>query len=414
MTVVRGILQDLVEKKLWPLAVLLIAAIFAVPVLLGGDDAPAADPPLPAAQASADRLAKAAIELQGPANVRRPSGEGLDPFRQPPKPASSDAAPATGGAASTGGQSGASGDTGSASTGDSGSGSTGSTDTGGGASPQTPATPAPVTKKKPAGTFSDATVDLRFGETGAVKALRDVRRLSPLPSAEDPFFVFDGVLRGTRTARFTVSEDVRATGDGVCRPSKATCRSIDVRAGQSVYFDLKLADGTTKQFQLDVVSAGGAAASAAARSVYRTRVRFGSASSAPTHDLARLSAVGGVAAPALQYLGVGSDRRSAIFVLGPGATLRSRNACLDGEPCRIIALGRGDHATVSVRHRRYRVQVARIHRVVTSDRSAALRARRSAAVGGRALLRRMIADPTTATALGGLGFSAETGTVARH
>src|SRR4051812_22892131 len=40
MTFLRNVLHDLVEKRLWPVAVALIVALVAVPVVLGGSDEP--------------------------------------------------------------------------------------------------------------------------------------------------------------------------------------------------------------------------------------------------------------------------------------------------------------------------------------------------------------------------------------
>ena len=50
MGFLRNVVSDLVEKRLWPVALLLVAAIAAVPMLLGGaDPEPAATAALPPA-----------------------------------------------------------------------------------------------------------------------------------------------------------------------------------------------------------------------------------------------------------------------------------------------------------------------------------------------------------------------------
>ena len=61
--------------------------------------------------------------------------------------------------------------------------------------------------------------DLRFGQADSMKTLRDVARLTPLPSASNPFFVFLGVKEDGKTLVFLVSSDAKATGDGTCKPS---------------------------------------------------------------------------------------------------------------------------------------------------------------------------------------------------
>ena len=43
MSIVRNTLRDLVEKRLWPVALLLVAALVAVPVIGGGGASDAAD-----------------------------------------------------------------------------------------------------------------------------------------------------------------------------------------------------------------------------------------------------------------------------------------------------------------------------------------------------------------------------------
>jgi hypothetical protein len=96
-------------------------------------------------------------------------------------------------------------------------------------------------------------VDLRFGQDGDLERRNDVARLSPLPSAEDPFFVFMGVLADGETALFLVSSDAEATGDGTCKPSPENCERIEMQAGQTEFFDVTTPDGATVQYQLDLV-----------------------------------------------------------------------------------------------------------------------------------------------------------------
>lgn len=417
----RDVWTDLVEKRLWPVALLLVGALVAVPILLGsGADDEAGAPVAPATSSAAAALPAPAVKLaEAAGGSTSRAGKSRDPFRKAPQPA-----PTSGDLAAV--------PTSSAPAG-SGGGSAGTPAAQ--PAPSLPRAPAPdrATRRtrvpetrRPTGLFDTGrVVNLRFGETGSVKARDGVDRLSPLPSAQSPFFVFEGILRGTRTARFLVSDRVTATGDGTCRPAKATCERIDLRVGETEYFDLDLGDGTTRQYQLDVLSARRDVASAArvrsrsARSVYRTRVRFGARTASRAHGIARLAALGGRTTPAVQYLGVGSDRRSAVFVLGPEAVLLSRNACLDGDACRAIALARDDRATVEVRPagrpwRRYHLQVAGVLPSVAPTRRGALRARRASAAGGRTVLRRMIADRRTAAAVGRFAFSERRGTVSRR
>ncbi|MGZ8633179.1 MAG: hypothetical protein ACXWZZ_04890, partial [Solirubrobacteraceae bacterium] len=93
---------------------------------------------------------------------------------------------------------------------------------------------------------------LRFGEAGHLKTLKDIARLAPLPTADNPFFVFTGVLEDGKTAVFLLSSDATATGDGHCKPSAKACQTIEVKQGDTEFFDLTV-NGEAVQYQLDVV-----------------------------------------------------------------------------------------------------------------------------------------------------------------
>jgi hypothetical protein len=87
---------------------------------------------------------------------------------------------------------------------------------------------------------------------GALRTLKDVARLSPLPSVDDPFMVYTGVLKDGKTAVFLLSSDAKATGDGTCKPSKDNCESVEVKKGDTEFFDLTV-DGQPVQYELDVL-----------------------------------------------------------------------------------------------------------------------------------------------------------------
>ena len=71
MSAIRGVLRDLVDRKLWPIAVLLLAAAVAVPIYLGR--ASADETPLPATslQADAGKVSKAAVKVDDAATAER-------------------------------------------------------------------------------------------------------------------------------------------------------------------------------------------------------------------------------------------------------------------------------------------------------------------------------------------------------
>lgn len=259
MTFVRNLVTDLVEKRLWPIALALVVAIVAIPVALGGgasDSNPAPrESAAPAGARAAVDAADPAVTVSDPVPAdRRRSGPVRNPFEQL----------RGGDDASSGGTSAAAGSSGSA-TGAPAGGTTapgaGTTITGGtGGVVPTPGTGSPGSgtgsggSARPKGdSLGVYRVDLRFGTPGELKVLRDVPRLAPLPAADNPFFVFLGVLEDRETLVFLLSSDVTATGDGKCRPSSKSCQTIELKTGDTEFFDFAQEDGTVIQYQMDVL-----------------------------------------------------------------------------------------------------------------------------------------------------------------
>ena len=60
------------------------------------------------------------------------------------------------------------------------------------------------------------------------------------------------MLKDGKTAVFLLSSDATATGDGHCRPSAKSCQTIEVKEGDTEFFDLTV-NGEAVQYQLDVV-----------------------------------------------------------------------------------------------------------------------------------------------------------------
>lgn len=256
MTFLRNIGADLVEKRLWPVAVALLVALVAVPTLLAkspSDDA-GVTPAAPIAGAAAAKPDAVLALNTAPAGRRKRGGKARNPFVQRfvPKaePTGLAALGGTLGTATPGGSQGTVPDLGSAG--------------------PAPAPVKPDRKSAPKPDLDMRRVTLRFGEPGAMRTIRDIPRLTPLPSVDNPFFAYLGIKDDGETLVFLVSADVKATGDGVCKP-KATCEAIELKAGDTEYFDLVTADGL-KQYQLDVVSIRTKkASSAAAASKARAR-----------------------------------------------------------------------------------------------------------------------------------------------
>jgi hypothetical protein len=261
VTFVRNLIADLVAKRLWPVAVVLVLALVAVPVVLISTSAeePVASPAAVPATDTANAAAVSPVAEQ--ARGGRPS-MGRNPFNQP-KPARTRA----GGAGTDGevrervldkydqtmdrigdawekGVGGAGVPVGDDAWGDvPGLDDVDVIPVGGGTGSTTTKTDARASWH----------VDLRFGQDGTLANRNDVPRLTPLPSVADPFFVFLGVLADGKTALFLVSSDAEATGDGKCLPSPQSCERVEMQAGDTQFFDVTAPDGSVKQYQLDLV-----------------------------------------------------------------------------------------------------------------------------------------------------------------
>jgi hypothetical protein len=242
MSAVRNLITDLVDRRLWPVAVALLAALVAVPVLLGGGSkAPASASAAAVAATAAGNggTAHAAVSLSPPATTPkyRP-GPVRNPFAQHHVPA-----PTTTNTQTTPPPSPPSGAP------------LPSIPSGGSSFPviTTPVVPGSGGGNRDATETPVWRVNLRFGEAGDQKMHRDIPRLSPLPSATDPFFIFLGVLSDGKTAVFLISSDATATGDGKCKPNATQCDTLEMRAGDTEFFDVAVGNAGVKQYELDLV-----------------------------------------------------------------------------------------------------------------------------------------------------------------
>ena len=284
MSVITDTWRQLVRRRLWPVAALLVAALAAVPFLLAKDPEPA---PVasPASGGSATGTGVLATEpivaLAAPedrAERRRVLGARHDIFTPTKKAAkaTAKAAKADGAtAASAGADAAVSTDTSGAgaspspsagaspSAGGSAGGSNGgSTGTGTGSTgTETPAaTPTPEPAPAPATpepTWPANSLTVRFGDAAADSLEKStLERLSPLPSADEPVVIYLGLADEGTTAVFLLGDGVQPTGDGVCLPEPTSCETLALKAGETEFLDVMGEDGTTPgaQYELDVVA----------------------------------------------------------------------------------------------------------------------------------------------------------------
>jgi hypothetical protein len=263
MTLLRALLSDLVERRLWPIALLLAITAVAVPVVLGHGGSPAAAPVASPAAATTDAVASPvpAVEIVGPASVRSRSGRVRDPFRRtakaPARTATVDGAPAAqdAGAGSTS-KSGAA-DTPTAATATA-TAPTTTTAAGGVRAADAPARTGPSVYRTRVRWGQDAKADVR-----------GVSRLEPLGGLSNPALLYLGTTKAGARAVFLLGPNAGADGQGTC--AEKTCRVVRLKAGDKTVVTVAGADGAEpRRYTLvidDIVRsvAGGEAAAAKLR-----------------------------------------------------------------------------------------------------------------------------------------------------
>jgi hypothetical protein len=260
---IRSLRADLVEKHLWPVAALLIAAAIAIPLGVkmtssSTTAAPSATPALPAAPTSAPGAGVSASGAAATTHSGGHLGSIHDPF-----------ASTTGGSGASAGATGPAGlgtgtavrvvpTTGAPTTPTTSSGGTVVTGGGQTAKPVTPsATPTPV----PVPVSNNSLKSLRlyhvaihFGQGTSVSAYKNVTRLDAFPSTSAPVAQYLGALQSGKKVAFLLWNAVSATGDGVCRQGKTLCDIVELKPGGSEFIDVAQAGGGVVQYELDVDS----------------------------------------------------------------------------------------------------------------------------------------------------------------
>jgi hypothetical protein len=251
MNVLTTTWRQLVRRRLWPVALLLLAALAAVPVLLARDAAPVDTPPLPQTSAPAetakaagdDAFAEPVVAKASTADRsrrRRVLGSRKNPFEPAPvkKPKKKKKKAAD-----------------KADTQDKTGGTTAPTtpSTGAPTTPVTPVIPAPVKK-----TYAKGTLIVRFGDpTGDLDKMA-LSKLGALPKDDDesgPLLVYTGLTDHGKKAVFLVDASLEPTGDGTCEPHPSNCETVELSEGETEFFDVidPETGEVTAQFELDLV-----------------------------------------------------------------------------------------------------------------------------------------------------------------
>ena len=229
---IRSTIDDLVEKRLWPVAAVLLIALIGIPVLLSN---PANEQPVPASTAVAPAVGpgnslsafQPAVNTEGKKSSEiRKDLEGFetkDPFK--PQNVAGGASTSGGSVEVQGGDATAGGGSTDPSIADAPPlGTSGGGAVGGDSSTDTSGTPTETQTF-----FYTYAADVRFGKEGNLDR-KTLSQFRSLPSSEDPVVVFMGVREDGETAIFLLSSAATSTGEGNCEPDD-TCTFLYMKDG---------------------------------------------------------------------------------------------------------------------------------------------------------------------------------------
>lgn len=217
--------HDLRERRLWPIAALLLVGIVAIPVVL--TESRTEPPPTPvAAVPDADVPKGPGVRLDVDNADSSGTGSALnvfapeDPFVPPKSVTDKPKGDATATAA------GPSGDGGAGQPGGGGAPAPGGPQL---VPPQSPGTPvSPVAPPKTS--EYEYVADVTFWN-GNRRRERRLRKLDMLPSQAAPLLIFMGVTAEGGNAVFLVDSTLKTAGEGNCRPTRANCAFVDIGPG---------------------------------------------------------------------------------------------------------------------------------------------------------------------------------------
>ena len=253
MSVPRNMLKELVERKLWPIALVLIIALVAVPVLLTKraptDIVTPPTGPLPYSSGTTlpaisvqTRAGQLEAHRQGPQSVHSAAGRHDGDHRRGccPRPRTTASTGASTGTATV------SAGTGSASSRERSEQHAGRAGPGPCDLADPDARPRPR-RSTPASTGLTATqsyhVSLAITTSGGgVNTIDPLERLSILPSKQQPMLVELGVLQGGHSVLFAVEPGTVVSGAGTCTPGPIDCEILTLNPGQT--------EGISKQSRL--------------------------------------------------------------------------------------------------------------------------------------------------------------------
>jgi hypothetical protein len=226
---------DLRERRLLPVVAVLLAALVAVPFLLGGGEDPGVVPTDAAGSAALNDSAAGARQLEPVVLAEAPELreyekrlaklQSRNPFKQQassPPAGSEEASDSAGSGGAPAGSAGSAPADSATAPADAPS-STGDSTGGGGGQPQS----FTITYE----------IDVKAGEVGNSKKQKNVELLDYLPDRKHPVVQFVGVTPDVSQAVFVVSASATNDGgDGKCVPNKNSCEFLALRVGEEQRF----------------------------------------------------------------------------------------------------------------------------------------------------------------------------------
>jgi hypothetical protein len=232
--------NDLREKRLWPVALVLLVALIAVPVVLSKPTKePAAvavvGPKAPATEVSKSLTALTVAEDEPGKGSTLDVFDPSNPFK-PPKDIIANSDEST--------DEGAPSDSGTTDTGA----TSGGTDTTGGGGGGT--TPAPTDGETKTVVYRYV-IDVTFTNNGRKRKIKGMERLDVLPGQDNPLLIFLGASKTGANAVFLVDSTLTAAGEGKCKPSKTDCAFLYLGAGSE--HELTNDEGDTYTLRVDQI-----------------------------------------------------------------------------------------------------------------------------------------------------------------
>ncbi len=264
---VRALVADLIRKRLWPVALVLVIALVAVPALIASSssEAPtgtAAVTPAPPAPAPATMIPEGTPKAEP-----ERGGRVRDPFFDPPATPSEGTGSARQPAAPSAGARAKSGEE------EPEARAKANATPAGPAKPKStsPANTPPIVRSAPVtGTYHRATARLGWAADATAYPLA---RLTPIGGRSDPAALYLGVMKiGRQYAVFVLGSDATSSGDATCA-AETRCRIIGLRPGDEQTVRVHAADGRiARRYVLRVTSLKRVRTSAAHARTMRAKV----------------------------------------------------------------------------------------------------------------------------------------------